>query len=449
MKKGILYVMAAVSLSMGMEMSEPAFTVNATRQRTLKIETTDYGQVSGRLKESGVSECDTLSIAGPMDISDFRAVRDYVPDSGSGLEMLDLRQAALKNNEVPDSALWRKQKRGEETALLKIRNILLPEGIVRIGKESLGYMELRTVNIPQSVRQIGPAVFDEDWYLDCELEIPEGVDCVAGALFYRCRSLKTAPKLPSTIRIIEGNAFEECGFEEISLPEGIKTIDYYAFSESKIKKIEFPSTCNVVEEGAFSNCPELEVLDMKAASIEYIPFHFAPECRKLRILRLPQNCREIMPDAFTFCDSLEVIEFGEGLETLNMWTFSSKLLETVTLPSTLTSMGPFAFCPRLLTIYCKAKTPPRFNYDQGPLIDHPDRATLYVPTGTRNVYAVANGWKDFDRIEEVEEFPEAGVKPCIPDDMPDDGRLFDLDGRKVKIPAPGQIYIRNGRKIKL
>jgi len=188
---------------------------------------------------------------------------------------------------------------------------------------------------------------------------------------------------------------------------------------------------------------------MKAASIEYIPFHFAPECRKLRILRLPQNCREIMPDAFTFCDSLEVIEFGEGLETLNMWTFSSKLLETVTLPSTLTSMGPFAFCPRLLTIYCKAKTPPRFNYDQGPLIDHPDRATLYVPTGTRNVYAVANGWKDFDRIEEVEEFPEAGVKPCIPDDMPDDGRLFDLDGRKVKIPAPGQIYIRNGRKIKL
>ena len=62
---------------------------------------------------------------------------------------------------------------------------------------------------------------------------------------------------------------------------------------------------------------------------------------------------------------------------------------------------------------------------------------------------MANGWKDFDRIEEVEEFPEAGVKPCIPDDMPDDGRLFDLDGRKVKIPAPGQIYIRNGRKIKL
>ncbi len=188
---------------------------------------------------------------------------------------------------------------------------------------------------------------------------------------------------------------------------------------------------------------------MKAASIEYIPFNFAPQCRKLRILRLPQNCREIMPNAFIFCDSLKVIEFGEGLETLNMWTFSSQLLETVTLPSTLTSMGPFAGCPRLLAVYCKAQTPPRFNYDQGPLCTNVYKATLYVPTGTRNAYAAANGWKDFGRIEEVEEFPEAGVKPCIPDDMPDDGRLYDLDGREVRIPAPGQIYIRNGRKIKL
>ncbi len=439
--------MAAVSL--GMAMSGPAFTVNATRQSTLKIETTDYGQVSGRLKESGVSECDTLSIAGPMDISDFRAVRDYVPDSGNGLEMLDLRQAVLKDNEVPDSALWREQKVPREPVLLKIRNILLPEGIVRIGKKSLSDMELRTVNIPQSVRQIEFAAFEEDWYLDCEIEIPEGVDCVAGALFYRCYSLRTAPKLPSTIQTIWGGAFESCGIEQISLPEGLKKIDEDAFFKSAVKHIVFPFTCNDVGDGAFLGCPNLEVLDMKAASIEYIPFHFATECRKLRILRLPQNCREIMPGAFTFCDSLEVIEFGEGLETLNMWTFSSKLLETVTLPSTLTSMGPFAGCPRLLTVYCKAQTPPRFNYDQGPLCTNVYKAALYVPTGTRNAYAVANGWKDFATIEEVKEFPEAGLKPCLRDEMPDDGRLYDLDGREVKIPEPGQIYIRNGRKIKL
>ncbi len=70
-----------------------------------------------------------------------------------------------------------------------------------------------------------------------------------------------------------------------------------------------------------------------------------------------------------------------------------------------------------------------------------------MPTGTRNVYAVANGWKDFARIVEVDEFPEAGLSSPIPDNTPVDDRLYDMEGRVVKDPMPGQVYIRNGIKI--
>lgn len=447
--KAIMEYTAAVMAMLMLGTGSGYSAQQPVHRNTLRIETTGYGQVGEKIKASGVTDCDTLVIAGPMDIDDFSTVKNFVPDSGSGIEMLDLREATLKDNEVPDKALWRSDKVYEnpETSL-KIRNIRLPEGIVRIGIVSLACLDIKTVNIPSSVREIGSAAFEADSCLDCKLEIPYGVDTIASGLFLGCFSLNTAPKLPETIKCIKMHAFTGSGIEDITLPEGLKYIGEEAFSFSRVKKIELPSTCKMLGVGAFYRCYQLEELDMRAASVEYLPFDLACECSNLRIIRFPRNCKAIGWGAFAFCNKVEIVECNEGLESIDDFAFSSGELKELTLPSTMKSVGVLSRCPKLLTIYCKAMTPPKFSYGEGNLTTNVNKATLYVPSGTKEAYAAADGWKDFYQIVELSEFPDAGTDPCIADKAINDNRIYDLNGIEVNDPLPGKVYIHKGKKVK-
>jgi hypothetical protein len=72
----------------------------------------------------------------------------------------------------------------------------------------------------------------------------------------------------------------------------------------------------------------------------------------------------------------------------------------------------------------------------------------YVPRGTREKYAAAQGWQDFARIiEEGENVPTAiGVLDNMAISSSDD--CYDMQGRKVSNSQTKKgIYIRNGRKM--
>ena len=70
----------------------------------------------------------------------------------------------------------------------------------------------------------------------------------------------------------------------------------------------------------------------------------------------------------------------------------------------MTSIGYSAFwyCPGLISIHCKSKTPPSLdNLSSSPFDDNTySSATLYVPQGSVEVYKSAKGWKKFQNIVE-------------------------------------------------
>ena len=78
-------------------------------------------------------------------------------------------------------------------------------------------------------------------------------------------------------------------------------------------------------------------------------------------------------------------------------------LTSVVLPSTLTRINWYSFSGdyKLKTVTCKAATPPTIKAS-----DHVFKnvllasATLRVPAGSKALYQAAEGWKDFDTIEE-------------------------------------------------
>ena len=71
-----------------------------------------------------------------------------------------------------------------------------------------------------------------------------------------------------------------------------------------------------------------------------------------------------------------------------------------------------------------------------------DNATLYVPTGTEQLYQKCRPWNLFSNIVEmdftgVEELKAEGGNVKA---------IYDLQGKKIEVPSKG-LYIINGKKV--
>lgn len=98
-----------------------------------------------------------------------------------------------------------------------VTEIIIPNGMTTIGQ--LGYPNLRTIVIPDSVTSIG------------------------NSAFYQCTSL-TSINIPESVTSIGNYAFQKCSsLTSITIPEGVTRIGDYAFRYcSSLKTINYTGT---------------------------------------------------------------------------------------------------------------------------------------------------------------------------------------------------------------
>lgn len=138
--------------------------------------------------------------------------------------------SGLRIVELPDTIT-----RIEEMAFFgceKLTSIVLPGSVTRIGKSAFLYCELATLNISDSVIEIGDRAFDDSL-------VP-----AYNAHFFA--------NMPHSLT------------GEYSIPEGIKTITAGAFSHRKITSIVIPDSMETIREVAFSGCEGLTSITCKA-----------------------------------------------------------------------------------------------------------------------------------------------------------------------------------------
>jgi hypothetical protein len=143
--------------------------------------------------------------------------------------------------------------------------------------------------------------------------------------------------------------------DSYDIPEGTTIIDHSAFS-NHVTTVKFPSTIKI---------------------IDYCSF---------------------------LCSSIKKAELNEGLVTIREDAFdSSDQLESVTLPSTLTSIGKYAFDndTSLTTINCKIVTPLVIDATVFENVKK-SKCKLYVPKGSVDAYKAAPVWKDFIILETLD-----------------------------------------------
>ena len=418
-----------------------------------KAEPNDYGQLKSILAANNGNEIDSLVVVGPMNKDDFKAIWDCAVYGN--MQVLNLENASMENNIIPDYALY-DPIQFETGFWLKIRRIILPEGIVNIGKASFPFMGLEEINIPSTVREIGSTAFGYDRWLNCELVIPEGVEEIKYQTFNECNQLIIAPRLPKSLKKIGEHAFSMTRFDNLVFPDGLEEIGQGAFQDCGLYKVHLPNTCISIGDMAFQLSKNIKEIVMPI-DLESIPFGLFSMCDGLESLNIHDNCRHIEEAAFMLCANLRELRFNQKLETIGFDAFYGCALTTLNLPPSLCQLGALSFgAMSLHEVRSAAKVPPvcieNVSYP-GELPFTPpaenEEFTLYVPYGSKDTYSAAWGWDCFYKIEETDDFPSSGIDSVAIDTNEKDREapLYDLCGRKVRNPQPGSIYIQFGKKI--
>ena len=281
-----------------------------------------------------------------------------------------------------------------------LETITIPEGVEHIYSETFaGCESLETITLPTSLKVIGDMAF-----VGCKnlksITLPKGVEDICLTAINSCIGLEE-------IKVDEGNRnykskdgvlFSKDGKKLIlypvgkvrnnyAIPQGVESIGSGAIICESLKSIKLPTSLKVIGDMAFGCCDKLEEIKVDEENINYkskdgvlfskdgkkliqypagkkessykIPegveniSNMAIRCESLESITLPTSLTSIGEYAFHGCKSLKSITIPEGVESICDEVFSGcESLESITLPTSLKSIcsGAFRYCESLETI---------------------------------------------------------------------------------------------------
>lgn len=165
--------------------------------------------------------------------------------------------------------------------------------------------------------------------------------------------------LPSSLRVIQYSAFEECQrLGSIKLPEGLREICMRCFFNSGLESVEIPESVKSIGGGAFYSCKRLRNAHLneglealgksdRATERNYVGSVFAESA--LESIVVPSTVKTIQCATFIHCKSLRAVQLQEGLEEICFDAFQESGLESVALPASLRAVfqGAFSSCEKL------------------------------------------------------------------------------------------------------
>ncbi|MBR3407951.1 MAG: leucine-rich repeat domain-containing protein [Paludibacteraceae bacterium] len=204
----------------------------------------------------------------------------------------------------------------------KLGSINLPEGLQTIGMDALRYCKLDSITIPSTVTSISSRAFQNNpttsvtWLpKTCSIGTDES------APFYSQNSTITSFTFGPNVQTVPS---------------------YICYKMSQIDTIVLPPSVNSLGSYAFAYCSNLKSINLPTTQ-KTIPQSFLAGCSSLESIELPATLTTISTDAFYYCSKLRHINLPEGLQTIGMDALRYCKLDSITIPSTVTSISSRAF----------------------------------------------------------------------------------------------------------
>lgn len=186
----------------------------------------------------------------------------------------------------------------------------IAESTRKIGEQAFLCCNLTTINIPESVTEIGFKAFWGSLKLK-EVVLPENLQEIGAIAFNTCSNLEKCI-LPSGLKSLGNGAFSFTNIKEVTIPEGITEIGESTFSECEnLEKVNLGSGVKSIGMLAFARCKKLKDinLDENIKEIGYEAFKGAG-LEKVEI----KFAQKIGAYAFAFMDNLEQIVLGDNIK---------------------------------------------------------------------------------------------------------------------------------------
>ena len=151
----------------------------------------------------------------------------------------------------------------------KITNIVLSDGLTRIGSYAFYGTAITGIDIPDTVRYIGASAF---WFCTSlvSVTIPSSVWDIETGAFGACRALTDLSFADSAkVRSIGASAFEATAIESLDLSGLASLTEIWdgAFHSSSLKSVTFPAKLETVGPNAFNSCSTLSTVTVPDGSM--------------------------------------------------------------------------------------------------------------------------------------------------------------------------------------
>lgn len=128
--------------------------------------------------------------------------------------------------------------------------VVFPPNLTKIGAGAFSGTGIESVVVPDSVSEMGDAVFGSCPDLK-KATLSKNLKVVPEYAFSHDKNLQEVI-LPHGIESIEKSAFESSGIQKINLPETLKVIGFQAFYKSQLQVLDIPASVTYIGESALA-----------------------------------------------------------------------------------------------------------------------------------------------------------------------------------------------------
>ena len=262
-------------------------------------------------------------------------------------------------------SLIKKEIKNQEFANQKIKTVIIPFNIKKIGKDAFFGTQIKELKLSKKITYIGEEAFSCNNITN--LKIPNNIEYIGEGAF-SSNNLKTLI-LSNNLKILKARVFEQNKLRDISIPTKVTNIENYAFYSNRLDTLDLENNINLKTIGSnafeYNNLknlilpPNIETISYEAFKSNNLTSVIIPDSiiylgersfcyNKIKELILPNNLLEINYGTFK-CNNLKAINIPDKVRKIGNNAFEDNKLIEINLSKDLKKIENYAFSNNLLT----------------------------------------------------------------------------------------------------